>query len=141
MTGLKHIQDMSVSEFRKQAKVIIDGAKDDGYVVLHKMSKAKVYEDSITKKIKKHELPRMADVQKIKGLLKEVADMMDKAEKDMIHLIYLAKHCKSLDSEVIDNCNSIADTFFGQIIDSKKFVYDKLVTCDATINLILAANA
>ena len=106
-----------------------------------KLSLTKLKMNSITKRIKKHELPRMADVQKIKGLLREVADMMDKAEKDMVHLIYLAKHCKSLDSEVIDNCNLIADTFFEQIVGQKKFVDDKLVKCDATIDLLLAANA
>ena len=141
MTVLKHIKDMSVSEFRKQAKAIIDEAKDEGYVIHHKMSKAEVCENSITKRINKHELPRMADVQKIKGLLKEVADMLDKTQKDMAHLVYLTRHCKSLDNEVINNCNSIVGAFFENIIESRKFIDSRLVSCDVTIDLLLVANA
>ena len=141
MTVLKQIKNMPVSEFRKHAKAIIDKAKDEGYVIHHKMSKAEVCENSITRRLSKHKLPHMADVQKIKGLLREVAGMLDKTQRDMVHLIYLARHCKSLDKEVIDNCNFIASTFFENIIDSRKFIDSKLVSCDVTIDLLLAANA
>jgi len=141
MTVLKHIKDMSVSEFRKQAKAIIDEVKDEGYVIHHKMSKAKVCENSITRRLEKHKLPHMADVQEIKGLLGEVAGMLDKTQRDMVHLLYLARHCKSLDNEVIDNCNLIASTFFENIIDGRKFIDSRLVSCDVTIDLLLAANA
>jgi len=120
MTVLKHIKDMPVSEFRKQAKAIIDEAKDEGYIIHHKMSKAEVCNNSITNRVKKHKLPHMADVQKIKGLLKEIADMY---------------------SEVINNCNSIVGAFFENIIESRKFIDSWLVSCDITIDLLLAANA
>ena len=141
MTVLKHIKDMPVSEFRKQAKAIIDEAKDEGYIIHHKMSKAEVCNNSITNRVKKHKLPHIADVQKIKGLLKEIADMLDKTQEDMAHLVYLTRHCKSLDNEIIDSCNLIVGAFFENIIESRKFIDSRLVSCDVTIDLLLVANA